>query len=423
MALGAVALAFGCLNLDRALQSGWIDRLSWIYTGGPQGARALLSAVAGSMITVAGTIFSITMIALQLASSNFGPRLLRNFMQDTGNQVVLGTFVATFVYCLVVLRTIRGEDNELFVPEVSVTVGILLAMASIGVLIYFFHHASTLIQVSHVIQEVSHDLSKAIDRLFPEKLGQRLSPGRQVGEIPVDFEARSASVKSDHSGYLQAINEEKLLDLASQHQLLLHLHYQPGHFVVRGNELIRAYPAERVDAKLAAQINRVFLLGRERTEQQDVEFPIQQLVEIAIRAISPAVNDPFTAIRCIDQLSVGLCALAEREFPSPYRYDSENQLRVIAKPYTFAVLTNTALNQIRQYGKSDVAVVIRLLEAIAVIASHTHREQDRSVLLRHATMIHRDSLEAVSEACDRTDIEESYRAATQALKHHRDNHA
>jgi len=425
MSITAIALAFALLTLDRVLTNSLTGQLGWVYTGGPDGARSLLSAIAGSMVTVAGTVFSITIVALQLASSQFGPRILRNFMQDTGNQVVLGTFVSTFIYCLLILRTVRGEDSrgEEFVPKVAITASIVLAMVSTGILIYFIHHASTLIQASHVIKKVTHDLDSAIDRLFPEKLGQRPSKaGRQVGEIPVDFEARSISVKSEDSGYLQAVNEDKLLEIATQNQLLLHLNHHPGHFIVQGNELIRAYPGERIDAKLAAAINRVFLLGRERTEQQDVEFPIQQLVEIAIRAISPAVNDPFTAIRCIDQLSVGLCALAKREFPSPYRYDSENHLRVIARPYTFAELTDAAFNQIRQYGKSDVAVAIRLLEAIAVIASQTQREQDRSVLLRHATMIQRDSLEAISEACDRTDIEERYQATLQALKRHRDSH-
>jgi uncharacterized membrane protein len=416
MALGAVALAFGFLNLDRVLQSGWIDRLSWIYTGGPEGARALLSTVAGSMITVTGTIFSITIIALQLASSNFGPRLLRNFMQDTGNQVVLGTFVATFIYCLVVLRTIRGEDNELFIPKLSVTFGLLLAVVSIGVLIYFFHHASTVIQVSHVIQQVSHDLNKAIDRLFPEPVGQSLPQFQPIGEIPLNFDAESAPVPSTHTGYLQLIDEKQLLKLATQHNLLIRLSVRPGQFVVEGGEIVRSWPAKSVNPALVEQLNHTFIFGGERTEQQDVEFPINQLVEIGIRAISPAVNDPFTALRCIDYLTAGLCRLAEREFPSPYRYDKEKVLRVIAYSYRFSDLVDAAFNQIRQYGKSDVAVILRLLGAIATIADRTQGEPDRSTLLRHAIMIKRASLEVVTEACDATDIETAYQAAAHALK-------
>ncbi|MBE9169758.1 DUF2254 domain-containing protein [Pleurocapsales cyanobacterium LEGE 06147] len=407
------ALAFAMLTLDRTGYYGAIEEWGWIYTGGADGARAVLSAIAGSMITVAGTVFSITIVALQLASSNFGPRLLRNFMQDTGNQVVLGTFIGTFVYCLLVLRIIRGEGDgySQFVPQLSVTVGIVFALASIGVLIYFIHHASTIIQVSNIISEVSTELDRAIDRLFPEKLGRSLSKSNnQVAQIPIDFDSQACPIKANGSGYLQTIDDEKLLKIASQHKLLLRLKYRPGKFVVNGSELVSVYPRARVNRKLVKQINDTFILGKERTEQQDIEFPIAQLVEIALRAISPAVNDPFTAIRCIDRLGDGLSRLAQRDFPSPYRYDDDDNLRVIAEPVTFAGLIDVAFNQLRQYGKSDVAVTIRLLEAIAIVAGYIHNQQERTVLLRHAEKIWRDSRREISEQLDLKDIEERYEA-------------
>ncbi|MEG4227964.1 DUF2254 domain-containing protein [Microcoleus sp. N9_B2] len=184
MALGSIILAIAMLTLDR---TGNIPNWRWIYTGGTDGARSVLSSVAGSTISVVATAFSITIVALQLASSNFCPRLLRNFMQDTGNQIMLCTFIGTFIYYLVVLRTIHaeGEEYSLFVPQLSVTVGTGLAIASIGVLIYFIHHASTIIQASHVITQVSGDLDKALDRLFPEKIGEgKANNSREVGEIP-----------------------------------------------------------------------------------------------------------------------------------------------------------------------------------------------------------------------------------------------
>jgi uncharacterized membrane protein len=417
MAIATIALAFMTLTLDRAGKIGPIEKLGWSYTGGPDGARSLLSAIAGSMIAVAATAFSITIVALQLASSHFGPRLLRNFMQDTANQVVLGTFIATFIYCLLVLRTVRGEGYNLFVPQISVTVGILLAIASISVLIYFIHHASTIIQASHVISEASADLDNAIERLFPEKIGRSMSEyKRQVGEIPAGFDSEACSVRATGSGYLQAIDDEELMKIAKKHKLLLRLQYRPGKFVVKGSDLVMVWPGERVNRKLTDQLNDAFILGKERTEQQDVEFPINQLVEIALRAISPAVNDPFTAIRCIDRLSVGLSHLAQRDIPSPYRYDDDNNLRVIAEPVTFVRLTDAAFNQIRQYSTSDVAVTIRLLEAIAVIAAYTRNNKDRAALLRHADMIKRGSQEGVSEELDRKDVEEHYQAAVRALQ-------
>lgn len=419
MAVIAIALAFTMLTLDRAGKSGPLESLGWIYTGGADGARTVLSAVAGSMVSVAATAFSITIVALQLASSQFGPRLLNNFMRDTGNQVVLGTFIATFIYCLLVLRTIRGEGDgySQFVPQFSVTVGVLLALASIGVLIYFINHAATKIQASHVISEVSADLDDAIDRLFPEKIGHGVPEHkRRVGEIPASFDSEARPIRATGRGYIQAIDDEKLMKLARKHNLLLRLKYRPGKFVIQGSDLVMVWPGERVDQKLTDQINDAFVLGRERTEQQDVEFPINQLVEVAIRAISPAVNDPFTAIRCIDRLSAGLSQLAQREIPSPYRYDDDNNLRVIANPVTFSGLTDAAFDQIRQYSTPDIAVKIRLLEAIEVIATYTRNKKDRTALLRHADMIERSSREGVSEECDRKYIEERYQAAVKALE-------
>ncbi|BAU64157.1 hypothetical protein STA3757_15280 [Stanieria sp. NIES-3757] len=410
-AIIAIALAFTMLWLDRQGYYGPLEKWGWIYTGGANGAREVLSSVSSSTIGIAATAFSITIVALQLAASNFGPRLLRNFMQDTGNQIVLGTFISTFIYSLLVLRTIRGDGDgyDRFVPQLSVTVGLLLAIASIGVLIYFIHHASTIIQVSHVIWETCADLDHAIARLFPEKIGQGASTQNQPGEeIPVDFDLNTYGIRAQSNGYLQAIDDEELMKLACQHNLLLRLNYRPGQFIVKGCELILVYPRESINRKLNQRLKNTVILGKERTEQQDVEFPIEQLVEIALRAISPGINDPFTAIRCIDRLGAGLSHLAQRDFPSPYRYDNHKKLRVIAERVTFTGLVDTAFNQIRQYGKSDVAVMIRLLEAIAMIARFTSTQKERVVLLRHAEMIKRSSQQAISEELDRQDIEERY---------------
>jgi uncharacterized membrane protein len=197
-------LALALLTVDRSGSAG-ITQAWWLYVGGPDGARSLLSAIAGSMATVAGTAFSITIVALQLAASNFGPRLLRNFMRDTGNQLVLGTFIETFIYCLLVLRNIRSEDYNLFVPQLSVTVAIGLAILSTAVLIYFIHHASTIIQASHIIADVSDDLDQAIDRLFPEGIGRGSS---ETYDIPPDFDVRSSPIQADRQGYLQAIDDD-----------------------------------------------------------------------------------------------------------------------------------------------------------------------------------------------------------------------
>ncbi|MEO8890528.1 MAG: DUF2254 domain-containing protein [Coleofasciculaceae cyanobacterium] len=417
MAILAVALAFGMLTLDRSGKAGPIENLGWVYTGGPEGARGLLSAVVGSMISVTATAFSISIVALQLASSNFGPRLMRTFMQDRGNQIVLGTFISTFVYCLLVLRSVRGQDYDIFVPQISVTVGMVLALFSIGVLIYFINHASTIIQASHVIKEVTTDLDQAIDRLFPEQLGQSTSPSKHhVGEIPASFEWESQTICCNDNGYLQVIDEDKLMRLACKNDLLLRVKPRPGQFVIHGSDLVKAFPGERVEEKIAEQIKNTFILGKERTEQQDIEFPITELVEIALRALSPGINDPFTAIRCIDRLSAGLSRLAQKDFPSPYRYDEEENLRVITNPVTFTELTDAAFNQIRRYGQSDVAVTICLLDAIARIAPYTRNKKDKATLLRHAQMIERGGQQEAGEEYDNVCIEERYKAVVEALE-------
>ena len=413
-----IALAVAMLTLDRQGNYGVLKNWGWIYTGSTDGARAMLAAIGGSTITVAGTVFSITIVALQLAASNFGPRLLRNFMKDVSNQVVLGTFIGTFIYCLLVLRTVRGDgdDYNSFIPQLSVTVALALAIVSISLLIYFIHHASTIIQASHIISEVSAELDRATDRLFPEKIGRGLSQsGRQVAEIPANFDEDAYPIKATKSGYLQIIDDEKVMQIASQQELIVRLEFRPGKFIVQGSELMMIYPGKRVNQKLTKKFRDVFILGTERTEQQDIEFPIHQLVEVALRAISPAVNDPFTAIRCIDRLSAGLSRLAGRDFPSPYRYDRLDKLRIITQPVTFVGLTDAAFNQIRQYSNSDVAVTIRLLEAIATIARYTQNPKDRDALRRHAEMIQRDSNDAVSEEWDKKDIEKQYQAVLKAL--------
>ncbi|MBD2356480.1 DUF2254 domain-containing protein [Tolypothrix sp. FACHB-123] len=415
MAVAATALAFIMLSLDR---SGNADiNYWWIYTGGADGARSLLEAVAGSMVSVAATAFSITIVALQLAASNFGPRLLRNFMQDTGNQFALGTFLSTFIYCLLVLRTIRGEGDgySQFVPQLSVTVGILLAIISIGVLIYFIHHASTIIQASHVIINVSDDLEKTIKRLFPEKVGEGKTEQDVTASILISFEEESYPIPAMKTGYLQAIDDEEIMNIACKYNLLIGLQTRPGKFLVKGSDLVRVFPEEIVNAKLVKQINDAFILGIERTEQQDIEFPIDQLVEIALRAISPGINDPFTAIRCIDRLSAGFCQLIQRDFPSPYRYDHNHKLRVIAEGTNFTELINRAFNQIRQYSKSDVGVTIRLLEALGTIANYTNNRQYCASLKRHAEMILQDSREGLVQEQDRQDVERQYDAIIKAL--------
>jgi uncharacterized membrane protein len=408
----ALCLALGSIVLDLATT----ERSGWAYGGGPDGARAVLSAIAASMITVAGVAFSVTIVALTLASQQFGPRLLRNFMRDRGNQVVLGTFIATFTYCLIVLRTIRSGSAE-FVPHVSVTIGILLALASLGVLIYFIHHAAVSIQAPEVIAMVAGDIQDGIERLFPEKLGCAAKEEHDdlSEEIAKNFEVRGDVTTARASGYLQSINEDKLMEVAEKNDLVLLLKLRPGDFVVPDGELAKSQPCGRVTDSMKNEIRGAFIFGTQRTHLQDLEFSIEQLVEVAVRALSPGVNDPFTAINCIDHIAAALCVLAQRSFPSPLRRDETGKLRVIAKPVSFEGIVHAAFDSIRQYGRSSAAVTLRLLDAIARIARCAQREADREALLSQALMIERGSHEGLSEERDRLAVEERFKKALEAL--------
>ncbi len=417
MVIAAIALSLFTLSLDKATGNhSSIATLGWTFTRGPEGSRALLSAVAGSMMTIASVTFSITIVALQLASAQFGPRLLRNFMRDRGNQIAIGTFIATFTFCLLILRTVNGTEGEQFVPHISVTVGLFLTLASIGVLIYFVHHSAESIQAENVIAGVSRDLHEAINRLYPASIGQgpSASPGHQ-GHLPETFDREARAVRSSCSDYLQAIDLEKLMRLAKSNDVILKLDQRPGQFFFKGSHLVRAWPAERVNDEFADQVRDAFYFGRRRTLTQDIEFAIDQLVEIAVRALSPGINDPFTAINCVDRLGAALCTLAEKDIPSPYRLDDEGRLRVVTDTSTIPGIIDASFNQIRQAARSDVSVTLRLLETIEAVARDTTNPEFHDALRRHAVLIHRGSQEGLNDSSDRLDADLRFRNALAVL--------
>ena len=418
MASGAMVLAFATVALE-TLVTDWLT-LNWglTFTGGAEGASSLLGAIAGSMITFAGVVFSMTLVALSLASSQLGPRLLRNFMRDTTTQMVLGTFVATFLYCLLVLRTIRRAEETLFVPHLSVTLGVLLAVVSVGVLIYFIHHVSVSIQANEIVARVGKELIEEIEQLFPENIGRgapRIPTEPPNADFLDRFEREASPIGSTGDGYLQFIDGDALMALAMQEDVVIRVERRPGHYVVATRPLALVWPGNRVTDHLMDRVNCAFALGNQRTSGQDIEFAVNQLVEIAIRALSPGVNDPFTAMTCVDRLGSALCRLAQQDVPSPYRYDTQDQLRVITPVFTFPDVTDAAFNQIRQYGRTSTAVTIRLLETIAEVAGSVHRSEDRIALLRHAKMIARGTGGGLPEDEDRQEVEKRFRSANRLL--------
>jgi len=406
LALAAGVLAFGSLALDQALDRKMLTGLGWVYTGGPEGARGVLSAIAGSMITVAGVVFSITIVVLSLTSQQFGPRLLRNFMKDQSTQLVLGTFVATFLYSLLVLRTVRGTNFDEFVPHVSVTLAVALAIASVGVLIFFIHHVSRSIQADHVIAAAHSELKATIDRLFPAEIGDE-PPGADEGPESQIAAARRAGkacpVRSIHEGYLQAIDAESIIRLATDQDALVEIKVSPGDYVLKGQVLAYVWLLDAKDDFLGT-MGKSFVIGAARTTRQDSRFAVQQLVEVALRALSPGVNDPFTAIACIDLLASALATLAQRQIPSPYRLDNNGQLRVIANPDSFAGIAQSAFAQIRHFGRENATVTCCLLDGIGVIGRHAKRTTDVEYLKELTNSVAGEALDALNQEGDRTAI-------------------
>jgi uncharacterized membrane protein len=365
MATLAIVLSFVLIEFDHWIGSAAVKEVDYLYLFGPEGARAILSTIASSMITVAGLTFSITMLTLQLASSQFGPRLLRNFMRDRGNQIVLGTFIATFVYCLLVLRTVRGLEGSSFVPHLAVAFGVLLALASLAVLIYFIHHVASGIRIESVLTDLATETCATIERLYPERLGRDAAAERKKPTLPPDFFAASQSIMAEGSGYVQRIDVDTVMQLAVEHDLVLRIEARPGRFVTLGDPIFRAHPQRRVSDDIVGRLRGSFVVGQERTPEQDLEFSIRRIVEIAQRALSPGINDPTTALYCVDRLREAFVRLAGRDSsPSAFRVDADGRLRVVTEVVALDKLAGPAFAAVARYGLGDAEVVARLVGAI-----------------------------------------------------------
>lgn len=396
----AGGLAYGLTGVDRRLGDFWPDWLNWIFRGSAGGAQALLSAIASAVLGVAGTTFTITIAVLTLTSSQYGPRLLRSFLKDPGNQAVLGTFMGTFLYCLLVLGSVRGADEGFFVPRVAVAFGLLLGVLSVAMLIYFIQHIVTTIQVGHIVQMAGQDFVDAIDRMCPEADDPELELGEERftrdPPRPLRNVAAHEAVGCKKDGYIQGVDVESLVDAAKRYGVIIHLTRRPGDFVPTGAALARVTPADNVTDEVREKVNDAISVGGHRTATQDLAFPIIQLSDIAVRALSPGINDPGTAIMCLDQLSEGLCQVARRGMPRHTASDDEGRVRVLLTRPTFDDLLEIAIGQIRRYGAGDVEVVSRLLGLLTDVAAAACCDVPRTAVMRHASLVLADAEDALN---------------------------
>lgn len=409
--LAAILLATVLVIIDNQFEEELSEISGFLFSGGAESARSILSIIAGGMLGVAGTVFSITLVVLTLATSQLGPRLLRLFMHQHINQVVLGTYVATFVYCLLILGSVNSVSEVEFVPRISILMAMMLAVANIFLLIIFIHHVSVSIQADQVISDVAKNLNKTVRKLYPEKLGvdaHELEDSVDLSAYQAEYD-HCIEVRSSGGGYLETIDNDYLIEWAVGEDVWMELYLRPGDFVIEGMPIARIYAKEeREDMDWTKALERHFFFGDKRTPWQDSEFAVHQMVEVAARALSPGVNDPYTAITCIDKLSAILAYLCKAQFPSPYRLDEDGQLRVVARILDFEGMLDASFNQIRQYGADSPSIIIHLMGRLVNLHQVADQPHTVRAILRHARMVHRAGQTHLKEPNDRRDLQRRY---------------
>ncbi len=386
-------LAIGLVEVDARVHLGpaW-----YAFKGDAAAARTVLSVIAGSLITVAGLTFSITMVALQLASSQFSPRVLRTFFADRLTQVTIGSFVGTFIYALLVLRSV----SDGFVPRLSIAVATLLGIGAVLLLIAFLHHVAQMIQVSHIMGAIAHDTLRRLDRLYPDRYGE---PGDDVPDRRRDEPA--GAVYPDRPGYVQRVQVEALSHGLEHDARRVAILVCPGDFAALGAPLALVWPAAAAE-RCTVPIRDAIPLRRERDLEQDVDFGLRQLADTALKAISPGVNDPATAVTCIGYVRSILVRLAGRALPAPVRRFPDRGLTLILRRRGFAEYLS-GLRQLGRYASGDAWVVTEALGALEACAAEAMRcgARDRA----EASLALAETLAAQAEreagnAQDRADI-------------------
>jgi uncharacterized membrane protein len=366
-----IALTLGFLgaslsNLEAAFPaiSAWTPHILFPSRSDPLVAQNILSIIAASMMTVVSIVFAILLMTLTLASMQYSPRILTAFAQDRVTQETLGIFLGTFTYCLAALPAARTLPSPVE-PVVTLLGAMLLALACVAWLLYFIHHISQAISVNMIVDRIAGETEAIIDDTMPRPL--RLS--RLPDPPPTVYDARQTTLNSETSGYVRFIDTKRLVALTKSYGLNVIVLRRVGHFVPAGVPIANVSNGEKLTPARVAELLSLFDIGPTRTLEQDIEFGILQIVDIALKAISPAVNDPSTAISCIDQLSRILIRYASREQTDSRYYDPPGVLRVSIPWLTLDRLMDSAFEQIRHYAETDVVVSLRLLRALTDISS------------------------------------------------------
>ena len=381
-----IVFAVALIEADSIGTDRWLAQWPRLFGAGADGARQMLATLAGSMMSVMGITFSMTLVALALASSQYTSRILRTFMGSRVTQVTLGIFAGIFAYCLVVLRTIRSGDVE-FVPGLAVFFAFAQSLGGIGILVFFIHHIASSIQASSIIASIAQDTIASIVRLFPEKLGHEPDEDEDQNQMLQSQAERTwHAVPAESDGYIQSVDNDALLRLARDRKTVVRMERGIGTFVVKNTALASLALDDPPDQETIKALNAAYNVGRHRTVEQDPAFGIRQIVDMALKALSPGVNDTSTAVMCVDYLTAILARLTSRKFPASLRYEGD-QLRVITIAPTFEALLAEAFDQIRGSAIGNVGIMARMLSAIETLATLTASPRRRRALYEQVLWI------------------------------------
>jgi uncharacterized membrane protein len=396
MALGAVLLAWAVYWLDGRIPNDALRNSRFVLAGTPAELRSNLLGIAGTVLATAGVVFTLLTLPLSTVAAQYGSRLLRLFLGDRTTQLVLGMFVATFVYCIAAALSIPSGDVQPESPQLTATLGLYLMLATFATLIVLVQHISTMLQAPNIAAAAGAELREVVRREIKDgdtsgnevngELETRSAPDSQ--DVPGALaEVEGYPVRARGTGYIQFIDPEILLTLARERDLVIRLLHKPGHYVGAGAVLALVWPAGRVDERLDKLMRRAFQIGNGRTPTQDVEYAVNQLTEMAVRAMSPAINDPFTAMTCLDHLGDGLTEFVRQGERSANYYDRDGRLRLVLEPVALGELLSAAFDMLRHASCDNARVLLHILEVIDAIGQEAKAPEARRQLLHHVSLI------------------------------------
>jgi uncharacterized membrane protein len=411
--IAAIVSGHFLLLVDREWGGDFLRHFgAWTEDVSAEGVRSLLSTVASSVLALAGVSFSGMLVALTLASGQFGSRLLRNFIREPANQVTLGVLLGNFVFCLIVLRSVRVTGT---IPQISTTVAFLITLASLAVFIFFIHNLAISLQADEIVRKVHKELDETIDRFFPDEMANDAEDAEAEAEKEqwLKLEDGEHFIRSKVTGYVAAIYAESIVNCAQSADVRCRVLRKAGQFVNIGAPLmaVRGGISSEIEDEL---LNGISVEGK-RMAEQDFEYCMRQLVEIALRALSPGINDPYTAINCIDYLGAALAKVAGRQLPEQEFDDEDGVERLLMRPVTFESMLEEAVFLLRQAGDQKPDISIRLLESLMMVGQSAQSESRRKTIAKHGKEVASSILKNCDEA-DRASVESAYNKLTETLQ-------